>query len=333
MRFLAVLFTLFTVVGSALLRGATDVRTQFNEWKAAHNVAFASAEEELERLRIFAENHIAIAAHNAQPDVTYTLAHNKFSVLTEKEFGQLFFGLSAFNNSKWWQTVPVQFDVTVDVPASVDWVSAGAVTGVKDQGQCGSCWSFSTTGALEGAYFLKSGKLVSFSEQQLVDCDSTDSGCNGGWMDNAFTWVQAHGLTTEASYPYTATQGTCQVKPAVLGVGVVQGFVDVPSGDENALQVAVAQAPVSVAIQANQLAFQFYSSGVLTGTCGRRLDHGVLAVGYGVDNGTPYWKVKNSWGTGWGEGGYVRIQRGVDKCGIADAASYPVLGAVAAIEA
>jgi C1A family cysteine protease len=212
------------------------------------------------------------------------------------------------------------------LPASVDWVAKGAVTGVKDQGQCGSCWSFSTTGAIEGAYFIKYGKLYSLSEQELVDCDTVDSGCNGGLMDNAFTYVQKYGITTESSYPYTAVQGTCKSTTPVIPPGVVKGFVDVlPSGDENALAAAVAQQPVSVAIQANQLAFQFYSSGILTGTCGKRLDHGVLAVGYGTDGTTPYWRVKNSWGTGWGEGGYIRIQRGADKCGIADAASYPVL--------
>ena len=198
------------------------------------------------------------------------------------------------------------------------------MTDVKDQGQCGSCWSFSTTGALEGRYFLKTGKLHTLSEQELVDCDHSDNGCNGGLMDNAFVYAGTQGLASEAAYGYEAEVGSCQAdsRDRDLPAHAVKGYSDVPRGDENALKAAVATGPVSVAIQADQGAFQFYSTGVMTGRCGHSLDHGVLAVGYGTD-GSDYWKIKNSWGAGWGEDGYIRIERGTGKCGIADMASYP----------
>lgn len=220
------------------------------------------------------------------------------------------------------------------LPSTVDWVSKGAVTPVKNQGQCGSCWSFSTTGALEGAYYNKYGNLLSFSEQQLVSCDvgGADAGCNGGWMDDAFTFVQKNGgITTEDQYPYTSgtteKSGTC-TKTGYTNVAAAapKSYTDVTANSVNALMSAVAQQPVSIAIQANQAAFQLYKSGVLTGKCGQNLDHGVLLVGYGTDNGVDYWKVKNSWGDSWGEGGYIRIERSdADLCGVLDAASYPNL--------
>lgn len=335
----AVAFVCFVASASAaLLRGAVtlpsrqQIEEEFQVWKKDHDIEFETLEEELHRLEVFAGNHLKIWTHNYQADDTVFLKHNQFSHLTQDEFASLYLGTHVPDSFASLWPVPSEsayltLNATV-LPASVDWVAAGAVTAVKDQGQCGSCWSFSTTGAIEGINFIKTGKLVSLSEQQLVDCDTaSDQGCNGGFMDDAFTYVRGNGLTTEAAYPYKAVQGACAIsgKPLAIAIGAVKGFVDVPSGDENALQAAVAQQPVSVAIQANQIAFQFYSSGVLTGTCGKRLDHGVLNVGYGVDGSTPYWKIKNSWGTGWGEGGYIRIQRGVDKCGVADAASYPVM--------
>jgi cathepsin L len=180
-------------------------------------------------------------------------------------------------------------------PKSVDWVSVGAVTPVKDQGQCGSCWSFSTTGALEGAYFIKYGTLVSFSEQQLVDCDNyknggRDHGCNGGLMDNAFTWINKNGgLCLEQDYPYvsgnTKTEGTCKTNCHVNSNSRIISFVDVPSNSDDEMMTALSKQPVSVAIEADQPAFQLYKSGVFTGSCGTNLDHGVLVVGYGVENG------------------------------------------------
>jgi cathepsin L len=208
------------------------------------------------------------------------------------------------------------------LPASVDWSLKGAVTGVKDQGNCGSCWSFSATGALEGAYQIKYGTLVSFSEQNLVSCDTIDSACNGGLMDTAFSWVKSNGgLCTESGYPYTSgttgQKGTCTTTCTKNTAVAPKSFTDVAKNSDSALMTALASQPVSIAIQANQPAFQLYKSGVLTGTCGSNLDHGVLAVGYGTwTDGTDYYKVKNSWGTGWGMSGYILIQRGnPQRCG------------------
>jgi len=227
------------------------------------------------------------------------------------------------------------------VPASIDWVSKGAVTGVKDQGQCGSCWSFSTTGALEGAYEIKYKSLVSFSEQNFVDCDTkdnggTDMGCHGGLMDSAFDWATKWGgVCTEAAYPYTSgttkQRGTCNTKCTKNANVAPKSHTDVQKNSDSAMMSALAQQPVSVAIEADQSAFQLYKSGVFTAACGTNLDHGVLAVGYGTwTDGTDYYKVKNSWGTSWGMDGYILLERGVSQkegqCGILSGPpSYPNL--------
>jgi len=225
------------------------------------------------------------------------------------------------------------------IPVSVDWRNKNAVTPVKDQGQCGSCWSFSTTGALEGIYSIQTGKLVSFSEQQLVDCDNLkhggkDHGCNGGLMDNAFSWIQKNGgLCSEETYPYISQSGdtqACETTCSVVPKSQIQSWVDVQPTDQ-ALMTAIAQQPVSIAIEADQRDFQLYESGVFTGKCGTTLDHGVLVVGYGTENNNDFYLVKNSWGTTWGDQGYIKLGRGPQyndgqgQCGILLEASYPVL--------
>lgn len=300
-----------------------QVEQEFESWRHEFGVDFSNAFEFMHRLNVFEQNHFHIWAHNNNGSNTYQLGHNQFSHLTNDEFRLRFASLTPQHLR--FPRIAFYGADEASVPASVDWVAAGAVTGVKDQGQCGSCWTFSATGALEGAAFIKSGSLVSLSEQQLVDCDKLSSGCGGGLMDNAFKYVQHNGLASEAQYPYKAVQGTCtSTTSASLAPQLVRGLIDLPVGDEAALANAVAAQPVSVAIQADQLSFQFYKSGVMTGECGHNLDHGVLLVGYGVD-GVPYWKIKNSWGPKWGENGYIRIQKGVGKCGVADAASFPLL--------
>jgi KDEL-tailed cysteine endopeptidase len=302
-----------------------------------YNMEFSDNDEFLKRLQIFASNIDLIEQHNSQ-NLSYQLASNQYAHLTYEEFVQQVNlkgikkpSLRRVSSASITPPPPKE-----SLPASVDWTTTGAVTPVKNQGNCGSCWSFSTTGALEGAYFLKYGKLVSFSEQQLVSCDTAgeDAGCNGGWMDDAFTFVKNNGgITTEDAYPYVSgsdgKSGTC-VTSGYTNVAEVapQSYTDVTPNNVQALMAAVAQQPVSIAIQANQIAFQFYSNGVLTGRCGQNLDHGVLLVGYGTDDSTglEYWKVKNSWGTSWGEAGYIRIERSeADLCGVLDAPSYPNL--------
>jgi len=301
--------------------------TLFEAWRLQHAVDFASADEYVAKMDVFAANHAAIDAHNREGH-QWTQAHNEFSATSPAEFKAKYLGTKPPARTG----VRAVFDVPSNVvlPTSVDWTTKGAVTPVKNQQQCGSCWAFSTTGSLEGAYFLKHGKLDSFSEQMLVDCDTTDSGCNGGLMDNAFAWIQSNGgLCTESAYPYTAETGTCSSSNCTK-VPLSPSHTDVAQTDA-ALSAAIAQQPVSIAIEADQSGFQFYSSGVFTGACGTSLDHGVLAVGYGPASGSSpaYYKVKNSWGNTWGQAGYILIQKGNSQsgglCGILTSASYPTL--------
>ncbi len=278
-------------------------------------------------------------------NLTYTLGHNLYSGLNSNEFNQ-FMGFK--NNELYLQekglrgsNIITSIDNTdlTALPASIDWTAKGAVTPVKDQGQCGSCWSFSTTGALEGAYEIKYGSLVSFSEQQLVDCDlgvRLNHGCNGGLMDSAFSWISTNGgLCTESDYPYfsgtTKTNGACQTSCKLVSGSKIVKYVDVTPNSDSAMMTALAQQPVSIAIEADQSSFQLYKSGVFTGSCGTNLDHGVLVVGYGSDNGVDFYKVKNSWSTSWGENGYIRLGRGsqynkgAGQCGMLMEGSYPVV--------
>lgn len=247
----------------------------------------------------------------------YKLKLNKFADLLHSEFVRIHNGFNRSTSTVGTNSVygsfgkieePVTFiaPANVEVPKSVDWREKGAVTPVKDQGHCGSCWSFSATGALEGQHFRKTNKLVSLSEQNLVDCSGSygNNGCNGGLMDNAFQYIKANGgIDTEKAYPYEGIDDTCHFKKENVGA-TDRGFVDIPQGDEAAMMKAVATiGPVSVAIDASHESFQFYSEGVyFEPSCdSQQLDHGVLVVGYGTDetSGQDYWLVKNSWGTTW----------------------------------
>jgi len=282
--------------------------------------------EEEHRFEIFKNNVDKIYMENTKGH-SHTLGVTEFADMTSEEFNGIYTG--GYNpglRSKSLQSLPFP-NITGDIPASVDWVTKGAVTPVKNQQQCGSCWAFSTTGSVEGAYFVASGKLESLSEEDLVQCDHNgDQGCNGGLMDNAFEFIQKNGgICSEQAYPYTSGGGqTGQCKAGCSPVVTLSGHVDVPTKDEDALKKAVSQNPVSVAIEADKSAFQLYKGGVLDSpACGTQLDHGVLIVGYGTDGGKDYWKVKNSWGATWGENGYLRMARGKNMCGIATQPSYP----------
>jgi len=308
-----------------------DYAALFSAWKSKHGMSFSSADAESAAFSAFAHNDDLIESHNARSDVSYRLAHNEFSGLTSEQFFSTRLGYNAPERKKTFSMTYRNASLSASLPTEVDWVQNGGVTSVKQQGQCGSCWSFSTAGAIEGAYFVASGTLLNLSEEDLVQCDTTDNGCNGGLMDNAFEWVEQHGIASLADYPYTSataagTRGTCDASKSANPAVTITGHADVPAGDEDALRAAVAQQPVSIAIEADKSAFQLYSSGVLdSAACGTSLDHGVLLVGYGTDSSTgkDFWKVKNSWGPTWGEDGYIRMVRGKNQCGLASQASYP----------
>lgn len=321
-----------TAVAAALLASPVlAARENFATFMSKNGKKYASKEELVLRRSIFAANVAKIAKHNAEGH-SWTMAVNKFADMTPEEFkGRFASGYRAHEKRS--KNVNLDLLRAVSVPASIDWVAKGAVTPVKNQGDCGSCWSFSTTGSVEGAHFLATGNLVSLSEQQLVDCSGAqgNQGCNGGLMDYAFQYIIDNGgICTEASYPYTGVQGTCN-SSSCQSAATLSSYTDVPTNSETALVAAVAQQPTSVAIEADQSSFQFYSGGVLTAACGTSLDHGVLVVGYGTMSGNDYYKVKNSWGPDWGMSGYVLLGRGAQyngnsgQCGIQSVPSYPVV--------
>jgi len=332
MQSTSVLAILALAFGCALAFDAT-LNQQWDSWKQVHSKAYTTAEELLRR-GIWEGNLKLVQQHNLEADMgihTYWLGMNRFADLTTGEFVKAMNGYNASARVQRTNANVFAFDPSVQLPDTVDWRTQGYVTPIKDQGQCGSCWSFSATGSLEGQTFKKTGKLISLSEQNLVDCSQKQGnmGCNGGLMDQAFTYVKENnGIDTEASYPYEAVDNTCRFKAADVGA-TDTGFTDITSKDENALQQAVATVgPISVAIDASHASFQLYKSGVYNELfCSQtRLDHGVLAVGYGTDSGKDYWLVKNSWGTGWGDQGYIKMTRNKkNQCGIATAASYPTV--------
>jgi len=310
---------------------AGDVDEAFQTFLKNFEKKYETEEERFHRFQVFAENYNHILAENLKGH-KYTLGVNAFADLTLEEFSKTHLGLKP--RAKAFEGVPYlgrHVRSGAEAPAAVNWVEKGAVTPVKNQAQCGSCWAFSSTGSLEGAWQIATGKLVSLSEQQLVDCSGAygNQGCNGGLMDNAFNYSEQVAMCTEDSYPYKGIGGACQTS-CTTGIpkGSVVGFKDVAVDDTAALMDAVAQQPVSIAIEADQQAFQFYSGGVLSGDCGTNLDHGVLIVGYGSESGQDYWLVKNSWGASWGEKGFVKILKGkagAGECGIKADPSYPVV--------
>lgn len=315
------LLSLLSVLGFALKPDLVE----FNDFTETFAKNYSVQEYDL-RFDIFRNNLARIRAHNADPTKSWRMGINQFTDLTPEEFRMRYLGFKKPLENNIPRLTDYSLKNVKDLPKEVDWTQNGVVNPVKNQAQCGSCWAFSTVGSIESAYAIKTKELYSLSEQQLVDCSQSygNQGCNGGLMDDGFQYAEQNALCSEDSYPYQAQDGTCRAS-SCKGLVKVKSYVDIPSGDENALQSAVAKQPVSVAIEADQNSFQFYSGGVLDAECGHSLDHGVIAVGYGEDNGKPFWKVRNSWGSSWGENGYIRLIRGKGECGIADSASYPVV--------
>jgi C1A family cysteine protease len=334
-------------VGPVMTRFAS-IEEEFAAWLAKRDTTMdwvSSAEEYARRLAIFAENAAYVAEHNAKyvlGEVSHWVALNDFAAMTREEFREMLGYKSELRDSRRelrdeaykasWKYA------SVTAPDSIDWVDLGAVTPPKNQGRCGSCWAFSTTGAVEAIHKIRTGRLVSLSEQELVSCSRANMGCNGGLMDHAFEWIISNGgIDSERQYPYSAMGEECNTYKLQLHVAEIDGFEDVPPGDEDELEKAVSQQPVSIAIEADTRSFQLYDGGVYDSTdCGSNVDHGVLVVGYGINHNQThpkhhrhFWKVKNSWGETWGENGYIRMARRVSaetgQCGITSAPSYPTL--------
>lgn len=324
------------------LRG--DEWLKFTQFQKDFNKNYSSLDELEVRFQYFKNTLFTIANHNLDKTATFSMGLNQFSDLSPEEFQMKYLGGFKQSNNTGLSVGAAacsKFTGTPNklLPSAVDWTLLGKTTAVKDQGYCGSCWSFSAAEAIESAWAIRKGPLLTLSEQQLVDCSKKygNMGCNGGLMDSAFHYVMDNGLCLESAYPYTSgkssTAGTCQSTcvPAVT----ISGCADTTPNNQITLKEAVSMGPVSIAIQADSKIFQSYTSGIITGTsCGQTLDHGVVITGYGTgtpqENNVMYWKVRNSWSASWGEAGYVRIERSektndAGTCGIAMQPSFPIV--------
>lgn len=295
----------------------------WGSWKAQHKKTYR-ADEEAARFAIFQANLDFVEKWNSEGH-SHTVAMNHLADLSNEEYQRLYLGArTTVNNYQAVQETPKAYD-------PIDWRKKGYVTPIKDQGQCGSCYAFSAIGSAEGAHFKKTGTLVSLSEKNIVDCSAKygNQGCNGGLMTNAFDYIIAnHGVDTEEAYPYKAQSGKCQFKSSNVGA-TLSNYTSIAQGSEDGLQKALStEGPISIAIDASHQSFQLYSSGVYVeqACSSSALDHGVLAVGIDTDSkGGDYYIVKNSWGTSWGQQGYIWMARNKsNQCGVATMASYPI---------
>jgi len=334
MKLVIVALALVSVCSAASLVDR-NLDSFWEEFKELHGKQYLNAEEETLRRSVWEDNLNFINKHNLEASMghhTYRVKMNKYGDLTNREFVAMLNGYNKTGEMVKQSGSRFLKPSNVKIPDSVDWRTQGYVTPIKDQGQCGSCWAFSAVASLEGQHFKAATKLVSLSEQNLVDCSRKygNMGCDGGLMDQAFAYIKDNkGIDTEDSYPYHAVDQKCKFNPATVGA-TDTGFVDISSGDEDALTNAIATiGPISVAIDASQDSFQFYSDGIYSDDyCSSEdLDHGVTAVGYGsLGQDQDYYIVKNSWGTSWGNQGYILMARNKNNmCGIATAASYPLV--------
>ncbi|VDD80546.1 unnamed protein product [Mesocestoides corti] len=317
--------------GGAIVVDELDLQNRWNAWKSRHGRVYRDAGENARRLAVFKHNLLYVRGHNRRYHAgleSYITDLNQFADLTSEEFIRKYLSLPRAPPPRrratlWRGSRPRQ-----DLPEEVDWRTKNLVTEIKNQGNCGSCWAFSATGALEGALAKKTGKLVSLSEQQLVDCsgDTGNLGCNGGYMSNAFKYLEDHLIEPESAYPYRARDGTCKYNSS-LGLAKVTDIGGIPKENETALMEASATVgPISIGIDASALGFMFYRHGIYKSHwCSKEnINHGVLLIGYGKLKGSPYWLVKNSWGKLWGMKGYIMMAKDYNNmCGIASLADFP----------
>ncbi|KAI9120344.1 hypothetical protein K1719_007377 [Acacia pycnantha] len=331
----------YSILGYELDKYPTEeeqVLELFQHWKKEHGRFYRRPDEAAMRFEIFKRNLKHVVEKNAMTSTSpnaHRLGLNRFADMTNEEFRRKYFSkMKKPTKTRGRDLINGGFhfkdDSCEDAPSSLDWRKKGVVTGVKDQQDCGSCWAFSTTGAIEGINAIDTGKLISLSEQELVDCDTTNDGCEGGYMDYAFEWVISNGgIDKETDYPYTGRDGTCNITKEERKVVSIDGYTDVTQ-TESALLCATVKQPISVGMDGSALDFQLYTGGIYDGDCSSDpddIDHAVLIVGYGSEDGEDYWIVKNSWGTDWGLDGYFLLIRNADekygKCAIDYMASYP----------
>ncbi|GER42486.1 cysteine protease family protein [Striga asiatica] len=316
---------------------SSSISDLFDVWCKEYGKTYSSDQERQHRLKVFEKNYEFVTHHNTRANSSYTLSLNAFADLTNHEFKARYLGLSPSGRDLLIRLKGGPGSVEgpdlvreSDIPSSLDWREKGAVTGVKDQGSCGACWSFSATGAVEGINQIKTGSLVSLSEQELIDCDkSYNAGCGGGLMDYAYEFIiKNKGINTEEDYPYRGREGTCNKDKLKRHVVTIDSYADIPPKNEEKLLRAVATQPISVGICGSDSSFQLYSKGIFSGPCSTSLDHAVLIVGYDTKDGKDYWIIKNSWGKYWGMSGYMFMQRNTESaegvCGINMLASYPI---------
>eukprot|EP01132_Coremiostelium_polycephalum_P001273 gene1273-1603_t len=338
MKFIIIAVLLFVALATAKVQDPHVAK--FQQFQTKYNKVYSS-EEYAERFANFKLNLGRINSLNQKAHKLKSSARfgvNEFADLTAAEFRKFYLNAVPAVKPTGVPELTLSEDIVDATPAAVDWRTKGAVTPVKNQGQCGSCWSFSTTGNVEGQWFLAGHGLVGLSEQNLVDCDhecmeydgqqSCDDGCAGGLQPNAYTYIIKNGgIDTESSYPYLAVDNKCSFKPQNIGAKI-SNFTMVSSNETQMAAVLSVNGPLAIAADAEE--WQFYEGGVFDFPCGKTLDHGILIVGYGVENtifskNKAYWIVKNSWGPTWGEQGYLKIERGTNKCGLANFVSTSIV--------
>ncbi|GAB2231366.1 hypothetical protein Droror1_Dr00010372 [Drosera rotundifolia] len=329
--FFAILFCLrLSAIQSSAISYEPSMVKRHEEWMVQHGRTYKDHAEKERRFQIFQKSVQLIEAHNKMGK-SYTLSVNQFADLTDEEFEKMYASYKGPESHRYdSKHTSFKYENYTSVPASVNWVSDGAVTPVKNQGSCGCCWAFAAIATVESLTWFYTRKLYDLSEQQLVDCDRNgptfpDNGCNGGYAAGAYDWIIRNGgVANESAYPYAGSElGRCyNGRPAVT----IKTFLWVANNNETVMQRAVAYQPIAINLESKSFGFRFYSGGVFTGPCGTKTDHVVAAVGYGTTSqGDPYWLIKNSWGTKWGEDGYMRILRNVaDPRGLCGLATYPV---------